>query len=60
MKTFLLIALLNGQAYGLDSRLSADDCIGAIQQGVEHIQISETETVPAKGAILACQAEQPE
>jgi len=54
---FLLIALLHGQVYILDSGLSADDCMGAIQSGIASIQISESESVSAKGARFACELE---
>ena len=60
MKTFLLIALLHGNVYVLDSGLTDEDCMAAIRDGVSRIQISETETVSAKGARLACEAMQKE
>ena len=60
MKTFLLIALLNGNAYVLDSGLSGEDCIGQIESGISAIQISETETISVKGATLACEVDKPE
>lgn len=60
MKTFLLIALLNGNAFVLDSGLTGAECMQAIESGVATIQVDETRTVPATGAKLACEAEQAE
>lgn len=60
MMKFLLIAFLHGQSYVLDSGLSGEDCIGEIESGIAAIQIDDSHTVPAKGAILACQLERPQ
>lgn len=57
MKTFLLIAMLHGNTYVLDSGLSAEDCMSAIVDGVTRIEVSEGHIIPAKGAVLACESE---
>lgn len=52
--TFSFLALLHGQIYVLDYGLSAEDCATAVSAGVSTIQVTETQSVDATGAILYC------
>lgn len=55
LKTFILIALLNGQAYEVDYDLSAEDCAYAVQGGISSIEIKNGVFVPASTAELICE-----
>ena len=55
LKTFVLIALLNGQAYEVDYDLSAADCAYAVQGGISSIEIKQGIFVPATSAELICE-----
>ena len=57
IKTFALIALLNGNAYTLDHDMSGTDCIAAVEAGVSLIEVSAGRTISAAGAVLACESE---
>lgn len=57
LKTFVLIAVLHGNVYVLDSGLSADDCMLAVAEGVQTIQLDSDSWISARGARLACESE---
>ena len=55
LKTFVLIALLNGQAFEVDYDLSAADCAYAVQGGISSIEIANGVFIPAASAELICE-----
>jgi len=58
LKTFALIALLHGNAYTLDTGMSGEDCITAIEAGVTAIEVNPGQFFDADGAVFACEVEQ--
>ena len=59
--TFALVAFLmigcEIHAFHIDARLSYDDCMSAVSQGVDAIDIAPGLTVDATGAALVCEIE---
>ncbi len=53
-KAFLFVAFLNGQTYVLDSNMTADDCMSAVQEGVQSIEVKAGQFIASNGAKLAC------
>lgn len=57
MKTFVLVALLNGNAFVLDYDLSADDCRAIVRAGITSIEIEPGRFADAHGATFVCEEE---
>lgn len=54
-KVFALIAVIHGNVYVVDTDLSADDCMIAVQDGVSLIQVDNDTFISAQHARLACE-----
>lgn len=55
LKTFILLAQINGQTYALDSDMSGADCINAIEAGITRIETAPGKFISAHGADVWCE-----